>query len=172
MQTAQLEALYSAHHGWLRAWLRRKLGDVHHAADLAHDTFVRVLRVQDGGGGSPQAPSDEVLREPRAYLTTVARRLMLNHWRRASLEAAWLETLATLPERCAPPPEDRLMILQTLHDIDAALDGLAPKARRAFLLSQMDGLTYAQIGIELGVTDRTVKRYMAQAFEACLTLVD
>lgn len=170
MQTAQFEALYSDHHGWLRAWLRRKLGDVHHAADLAHDTFVRVLRAQ--GGGAPQAPQNEALREPRAYLTTVAGRLVLNHWRRMSLEAAWLETLAALPQRSAPPPEDRLIILQTLHDIDAALDGLSPKARSAFLLSQLDGLTYVQIGARLGVTDRTVKRYMAHAFEACLTLMD
>jgi RNA polymerase sigma-19 factor, ECF subfamily len=39
----QVHALYSHHHGWLYGWLRRKLGDAHQAADLAHDTFVRLL---------------------------------------------------------------------------------------------------------------------------------
>ncbi|MFL9609593.1 sigma factor [Methylobacillus sp. Pita2] len=35
--------LYSSHHGWLYAWLRKKLGCQHIAADLAHDTFVRLM---------------------------------------------------------------------------------------------------------------------------------
>ncbi|WP_416390945.1 sigma factor [Alloalcanivorax xenomutans] len=37
--------LYSDHHGWLLGWLRKKLGCSQHAADMAHDTFVRVLTV-------------------------------------------------------------------------------------------------------------------------------
>ena len=42
--------------------------------------------------------------------------------------------------------------------------------RMGFLLSQLDGLTYAQVALQLGVTDRTVKRYMAQAFAQCILL--
>ncbi len=37
--TAKSPTLYTDHHGWLQGWLRKKLGDVHQAADLAHDTF-------------------------------------------------------------------------------------------------------------------------------------
>jgi RNA polymerase sigma-70 factor (ECF subfamily) len=51
------------------------------------------------------------------------------------------------------------------------LDGLGEKAREAFLLSQLEGLTYVEIAERLGVTDRTVKRYMAAAFEQCILLV-
>lgn len=35
--------LYQDHHGWLHGWLRKKLGCSHQAADLAHDTFMRLL---------------------------------------------------------------------------------------------------------------------------------
>ena len=35
--------LYTEHHGWLFAWLRKKLGCPHHAADLSHDPFVRIM---------------------------------------------------------------------------------------------------------------------------------
>ncbi len=35
--------LYSHHHGWLRAWLQRRLGCRDEAADLAQDTFLQVL---------------------------------------------------------------------------------------------------------------------------------
>jgi RNA polymerase sigma-70 factor (ECF subfamily) len=158
-----IAALYTDHHGWLLGWLRRKLSGADHAADLAQDTFVRLM-------ASQAPPCAAALREPRAYLTTVARNLLINHVQRQSLERAWLEAMALVPEPLAPSPEQRLLILETLHQIDAMLDGLPPKAREAFLLSQLDGLTYAQVAARLGVTDRTVKRYMAQAFEQCILL--
>lgn len=37
------EILYRDHNLWLRGWLRRKLGCSETAADLAHDTFIRLL---------------------------------------------------------------------------------------------------------------------------------
>ncbi|HVR48990.1 MAG TPA: sigma-70 family RNA polymerase sigma factor [Pseudorhodoferax sp.] len=158
-----MHALYSHHHGWLHGWLRRKLGDAHHAADLAQDTFVRILVACRA-----QELALEAVREPRAYLTTVAARLLVNHYRRLSVEQAWLAALATQPAAFAVSPEERLAILQTLQEVDALLDTLPPKARTAFLLAQLEGLTYAQIAERLNVALRTVKRYMAQAFEECL----
>ncbi|WZB75780.1 sigma factor [Achromobacter insuavis] len=43
LPTSILKTLYAEHHGWLRSWLRRKLGCPEQAADLAQDTFLRVL---------------------------------------------------------------------------------------------------------------------------------
>lgn len=157
----EIHTLYCDHHSWLQGWLRRKLGDAGKAADLAHDTFVRLLAREE-----PIAA-----REPRAYLTTIAQRLLINHVKRQSLEQSYLDVLAQMPEAEALSAEARLIILETLHEIDAMLDGLGAKAREAFLLSQLEGLTYAQIAAQLGVTDRTVKRYMAAAFEQCILLV-
>ncbi len=39
-----IEALYSGHHGWLYATLKRKLGNAMDAADLAQDTFAASSR--------------------------------------------------------------------------------------------------------------------------------
>ncbi|MDO9420445.1 MAG: sigma-70 family RNA polymerase sigma factor [Herminiimonas sp.] len=156
--------LYSEHHGWLLGWLRRKLNSADHAADLAQDTFVRLLTV-------PAERTAFNLREPRAYLTTVAQRLVIDHYRRQSLEQAWLDTLALMPEPMTPSLEERLIILEMLHKVDAMLDGLAPRVRSTFLLSQLEGLGYAAIATRLHISERTVKRYMAQAFEQCILLI-
>jgi len=161
--TLTVQALYTAHHGWLSSWLRRRLGCAHSAADLAQDTFVRVLL-------RPQALP--TLREPRAYLTTLAKGVVSEHWRRQALERAYLEALALMPEALALSPEERLQLLQTLDEIDAMLDGLAPKAREAFVLSQLEGLGYAQIAERLAISERTVKRYMALGFERCLAVME
>lgn len=154
--------LYAAHHGWLQAWLQRRLGNRQDAADLAQDTFVRILAGRDIGA----------IAQPRAYLTTVARGLLANWCQRQALERRYLEALAQLPEAAAPSPDQRLMILQTLHEVDALLDALPPTVKHAFLMSQLDGLRYDDIAARLGISLATVKRYMKQAFLQCLTLMD
>jgi RNA polymerase sigma factor (sigma-70 family) len=161
--STDLARLYGEHHHWLLGWLRRKLGCADQAADLAQDTFLRLIHARLRGVADPAS-----LREPRAFLATVADRLVANHHRRLSLERAWADALASLPEAHCPSPEQQAAARQVLRRLDTALDTLPERARRAFLLSQFDGLTYAQIATELAVTERSIKRYMAQAFEACL----
>ena len=159
-----LHTLYSDHHGWLHGWLRRKLGDGHDAADLAQDTFVRLI-------GSAEAQRNaSAIREPRSFLATIAQRVMVDHFRRRSLERAYCEALAAMPEPAEVSPETRALVFETLVEIDAMLDRLGGKAKRAFLLSQLEGFTYAQIAFELGVSVSSVKKYMAKAMEHCLLL--
>lgn len=153
-----VDVLYSDHHAWVHGWLRRRLGCTHQAADLAHDTFLRAML----------APTLSELREPRAWLTTVAHGLMVNHLRRQDLERAYLEALAAQPAPLAQSPEERAMVLEALHALDALLDGLPVKARAAFLLSQLEGLAYADIATRLGVSVSMVKKYMLQAMTHCM----
>ncbi|MDQ0979262.1 RNA polymerase sigma factor (sigma-70 family) [Pseudomonas synxantha] len=152
-----VEVLYNDHHHWLTGWLRRKLGCPENAADLAQDTFIRVLSARD----------TPTLIEPRAFLTTVAKRVLFNFYRRQDLERAYLDALAQMPEYVAPSEEDRAIILQTLLELDQLLDGLPRLVKRAFLLAQLDGLTYAQISAELGISIATVKRHLTKAAMRC-----
>jgi RNA polymerase sigma-19 factor, ECF subfamily len=153
-----VEALYCDHHSWLKSWLHRRLGNADQAADLAHDTFIRLL-------SSDRVPA--ALDEPRAFLTTVAQRLVSNHWRREKLEKAYLEALARAPVEMACSPETRAILLETLLELDRLLDGLPAVVRRAFLLSQLDGHTHAQVADALGVSIPTVKRYIVKALQRC-----
>ena len=80
---ADLGLLYRTHHSWLQGWLSRRVGCRENAADLAQDTFVRLLK-------SRQSTH---LREPRAYLSSIARGLMIDQYRRRELERAYLESV-------------------------------------------------------------------------------
>ena len=44
-----LHRLYSEHNGWLKGWLRVRLGNAADAADLAQDTFIRVMTARNAG---------------------------------------------------------------------------------------------------------------------------
>lgn len=153
----EISTLYSDHNSWLQGWLRKKLGDAGKAADLAHDTFLRLLA------------REELIsaREPRAFLTTVAQRVLFSHWRREELERAYLDALMQVPETLVPPPEERAILLEGLLEIDRMLGTLPTPVRRAFLHAQLDGMSHAEIAAELNISITTVKRYLVRAGTQC-----
>ncbi|MDD2738319.1 MAG: sigma-70 family RNA polymerase sigma factor [Methylomonas lenta] len=154
-----LTQLYREHHSWLLGWLDKRVQCRLQAEDHAHDTFMRVIASNDVHD----------IREPRAYLTTIAKGLLVNHWRKSAIEQAYLDRIAAYPEALMPSPEENTIILATLQEIDDLLNQLPTKVRKAFLMAQLDGLTYVEIGQQLGVTDRMVKKYMSRAMLHCLT---
>ena len=157
-----MHALYSDHHGWLRGWLGVKLGNASDAADLAHDTFLRLMTSR----GLPAQLGDE----PRALLTHIAKGLVVDHWRRESVERAYLEALARQPDMEVPSPETRLLILDALTRIDAMLATLGARTREMFLLAQLDGLTLKQIAERTGAPVITVRRHIKKALVACMAI--
>ena len=156
--TLKFHALYSDHHGWLQGWLRRRVGHAGDAADLAHDTFLRILLT----GRTPEAD------QSRAHLTQVAKGLVIDLRRRRLVEAAYLEALAHRPQAQVPSAEQRALIIEELLLVDRVLGALPAKVRQTFLLSQLDGLGYEEIAQRLEVSVRTVKRDMRAGFAQCL----
>ncbi len=155
-----VHALYSDHHGWLFAWLRRKLGCADNAADVAQDTFVRIIVSRDALLG---------MREPRPYLATTARRLLIDRARRQKLEQAYLAELARTAEHVDgyPSPEQIHVTVEALDQIGTALGDLPDKVRQAFLMHYLDGDTHRTVAARLGVTDRMVRKYLTRALLHC-----
>lgn len=154
--------LYRQQHSWLQNWLRRRLNCSQSAADLAQDTFMRLLAKE---------PVPE-LHAPRTFLATVAQSVLSNHYRRQKLERAYLAALAAMPELTAPSLETQAILLETLIALDAALECLERPVREAFLWSQVDGLSHAEIAARLDISITTVKRYIVKAGAMCIMLDD
>lgn len=152
------DTMFRQHNGYLLGWLRRRLGDTSDAADVAQDTYLRLLQSRQHLSSAES---------PRALLTHIAKGLVNDLWRRRSLESAYLDALAQAPEDTAPDPESRALVLEALLAIDAMLERLPAMVRHVFLLSQIEGLTYPQIAQELCISVRTVQNYMVRAIEAC-----
>ena len=155
--TVAVQQIYEQHHSWLRGWLKGKLHNASDAADVAHDTFVRML----GGCHAAQ------IREPRDYLATIARGLVIDRYRRHAIEQAYRQTLAERPETTAISEEDKAIIIETLVAVDKALSDLGRRTRHIFMLSQIEGLTYQQIAEQLQVSLTTVKKHMIRALTEC-----
>lgn len=152
-----IHCLYSSHHNWLRHWLQKHLGCNETAADLAQDTFVRILLKES-------APS---INKPRAYLTTIAKGLMFNHWRHQALEQAYTQWLSEQPELLSPSLEEQQQMLETLIQLEEVLNGLSQRSKQVFLLSRLDGLTYQKIALKLNITEIMVQKAMTKAMHNC-----
>lgn len=150
--------LYQDHHGWLQGWLRRSTGCSERAADIAHDTFLRLLlnRYQDFSS------------HPRALLQRIARNLIIDYGRRQEVERAYLAALAQLPEAEMPSAESQALIVESLLRIESALSRLPQQTQRIFELSQFDGMKQQSIADQLGICINSVRRHLQKALSVCI----
>ena len=155
-ESSVLDGLFRTHHGWLTGWLRRKRWIASEVEDMAADVFVALVAM----------PNISAVREPRALITTIARRMIYDARRRDDLKRNYEAELAALPELLSASPEEQLAMVQALAAIETMLKGLSHKARAAFLMSQIDGMKYADIAAELGVSVSMVRKYVAQGLKA------
>ena len=73
---------YRQHHGWLKRFMSRHLSCQHTAEDLTQDSFIRLISRRE---------NLSQIDSPRAYLTTIAKGLLANYWRRQDIEQTYLE---------------------------------------------------------------------------------
>ncbi|WP_297809244.1 sigma-70 family RNA polymerase sigma factor [uncultured Methylophaga sp.] len=162
MTQQTLEILYREHHSWLWQWIKSRLDCDDQASDLTQETFIKLL-VQNRA---------EDLRAPKAYLSSIARGLLVDVFRRRSVEKAYLDALALQPEQYAISPELQHSILETLMEIDQMLDSMSERGRQIFLMAQLDGLSYVEISRRLDISVNTVRKHFIRAMTQCLLSVD
>lgn len=155
--------IYSEHHGWVYGWLRKKLGCAHNAADVAQDTFLRILSSRD---------ALLLASNSRGYIATTARNLLIDRARRQRLEKAYLQELAllALDHPGALGAERIWETLDALEQICRMLDGLGEKPRQAFLLHYLEGQPQAQVAAQLGISVRMVQKHLVQVLLHCQTV--
>ena len=152
---------YLTHHNWLNNWLRKKMSCVFDASDIAQDAMIKVIYHQDLAA----------IQEPRAYLTTTATRLIIDLVRKRNLEAAYVEALSYQQHEVAASPDHINEAVDTLNQIVKMLEGLPEKVYRAFLMCRLEGLSYAVIAEQLGVSTSMVKQYIAKAMLHCYQVI-
>lgn len=149
---------FEQHYQDLLRFLFRRTGDVEEAADLAHDTYVRLTNV-----------ADSVVENDKAYIFRVAGNLALDMHRRSGRRAVWLSDEEPREDIADPHPsqEQHVIDRDRLASMDAALNNLPPKARLALLMVRVDGLRYVEIAERLNISVSMVSKYVTQAVQHC-----
>ncbi len=155
-----VDQLYRNHRGWLHQWLRQKLGNTDQAADLVQDTFIKLLQTRDELFG---------IKEPRAYLTSIAKNLLIDQVRRKKIEQAYLDGLSQMEYMLdgVASPEEQMQIIQALDQMCKALEDVSAKAQQAFILHYLEGYTHKETAEQLGVSTKMIQKYLASCLIRC-----
>jgi RNA polymerase sigma factor (sigma-70 family) len=145
--------LFERYCAQLLTFCRRELGSRDEAEDAVQATFVNALRALRRG---------EVPRSETAWLYTIAhnvcRQRLRARMRRGRVElvgeAAERETLA------APTPDRSGDELFGLRDV---FESMPPRQREAIVLREWRGLSYAEIGARLGLSQSAVETLLFRA---------
>jgi RNA polymerase sigma-70 factor (ECF subfamily) len=155
-----VERLFADHGSSLQAFLFRRVRRQPIAAELAQEVYVRMLRVPDMGA----------VRNPEAYLYTVASNLAKEHARdefgaEASLDVDDPLVQAQLAE--LPMLGGQLDAERRIKRLREVLEQLPPKCHAAVVLQYWQGLSYQEIAERLGISTHMVKKYLKQALTHC-----
>lgn len=138
MDTTTFHELYDAHADAIRRLARYLTGNDDVAKDIVSETFLRAW----AGRGAIRAPT------ARAYLLTIARNLATDYHRASARQSG-----AAVPDTPVPPEAEAQLDLARVLAALAAL----PADYRDPLTMAVAGVSYEDIGQELGVTPGTVK---------------
>jgi RNA polymerase sigma factor (sigma-70 family) len=154
--------LFAEHRSALQAFLYRRVRRRPDAAELAQEVYVRLLRVPDIGA----------IRDPGAFLYTVASNLARDHARRERSHGTVLDVHDPLvQEELAELPgfAGQLDAARRIKRLGEVLDQLPPKCHAALVMQYWQGLSYEEIAVRLGVSTHMVKKYLSQAMVHCRT---
>jgi RNA polymerase sigma factor (sigma-70 family) len=152
--------LFAEHGGALRSFLYRRVRGYADVAELAQEVYIRMLRVPDA----------EAIRNPEAYLFTVAGNLAKEHVQRGQANAKTIDIDDPLvQEQLAEPPsiEGQLDRERRIARLREVLKQLSPKCQAAVVLQYWHGLSYEEIAQRLGVSTNMVKKYLSQGLTHC-----
>jgi RNA polymerase sigma-70 factor (ECF subfamily) len=124
--------------------------------DLVQEVYLRLLRVED----------HESIRNPQAYLFTVASHVLHQHALRQSTTLGGVDLVDVESQPHADTHTDPAAVVETeqaFEELGRSLQKLSPKAYATLILNRCEGLPLAQIGERLGVSRDQVKKYLARA---------
>lgn len=142
------ERLYEASYPRLLATLVAMLGDRAAAEDCLHDAFIQAFR--RWSGWKPSAPAEAWL-----HRIVVNRAISYQRWRK-------LREVGEIVRRLGRPGESDPAD-PARQDLMAALVKLPPKQSAAIVLRHFHGYSNREIGLALGVPERTVASRLAAA---------
>jgi len=151
-----LSGLYYLHVKQLNYFVLRTAKSSSLAEDVVHDTFIKIWENREKiDCGQPFKP----------YLYTVARRHLLNLLKRAQHEVNIMEEI----KKNAVSEENATELLidytESSSIFSEAINSLPEQRKEVFIRCRIQGLTYKQAAIELGISESTVNNQMVKALK-------
>jgi RNA polymerase sigma-70 factor (ECF subfamily) len=124
------------------------------ADDLVQDVFYRFARLRE---------QTIWLERPQAYLRRIASNLLKDRAKTAARHSLALHVAADEEVLPGIDQERALESRDMLRRLEAAMMKLRPKTREIFLAHRIEGLSYSEIALRLGLSVKGVEKQMSKA---------
>ena len=157
MQTT-INQYYAMYQQELKNYLTKKLSCADTAADLTHETFVRLIN----------CGSALELKSPRAYLYSIASNLLNDYFRAQKRRPAFAETeeIDAVADD-SPSHERRLSAENEAQHLMIAIEALPPRCKEVFILHKFHHLSHEEVSQKLGIAKNTVMVHMMNGLAHC-----
>ncbi len=140
-------------------YLRSRYGEgTFDPEDVAQAAFTKLAEVKDS----------EKIKNPQAFLFSVARNIAIDEFRKAKIRLAHEQDASQSTGKEIVDgfsPENVLLEREKLELMSAVIEKLSKMQRTILLLHRLDKLTYSQIASKYGLSETTVRRHVAGAVE-------
>ncbi len=154
------------HRATLRCFLLNRVRNHAEVEDLLQDIYIKLRNMKE----------EPELRNPRAFLFTLASNLAITHFRRKRR----LQDLAEIENQDGsekdkvidffvvhPQQESHVFSRQWYRSFMDAVAMLPVKRRRIFIMHRVDHKSYREIAQELGISVKMVEKQMTKALLHC-----
>lgn len=152
-----LSRLYYLHVKQLKYFVLRTAKSSLLAEDVVHDTFIKVWENRD------KIDAEQLF---KPYLYTIARRHLLNLLKRAQHETSIMEEIKKSSTSEENGTELLLDYIESSSIFSEAIKSLPEQRREVFIRCRIQGLTYKQAALELGISESTVNNQMVKALKS------
>jgi RNA polymerase sigma factor (sigma-70 family) len=159
--------LFRDHNRLLVGYLTSRLGSEQEAKELAQESYVRLLQLQD--------PGDPSLL--RAYLFRTATNLAIDRLRHRRVQHQAEEQPQLFESLIAGgvesnDPANQLVEREETAKLIGYLQELPLKCQKVFSLHRLDGFTQNEVAMRVAVSERMVRRYVTYAMVYCRLRLD
>jgi RNA polymerase sigma-70 factor (ECF subfamily) len=142
------------HEPALRNWLRRCQLLGIEADDVVQEAYAILADLE----------SVEHIRFPRAYFFQIARSIITKHVRRSKVVSIHMlddMTHLDVPDE-SPSPERIASDRDQLRRLSQAIGGMPAKAKEAFVLRRVEGLSQREIAARMAISENTVEKHISR----------
>lgn len=141
------------HHAALVRFLALRTGSTEDAKEIVQEAYAKVLALDRPGTISLLA----------GYLWRVAANLAIDRGRQR-VARSQAQVALPLGDSIAST-ESVVELRERLAIVERAISELPPRCHQAFLLRIVEGQRFAQVGREMGITERMAKLHVARAMQ-------
>lgn len=158
-----VDRLYRNHNRALHGLARRQVG-WEDAEDVVQEAYLRMLELENAGH----------IADARGYLYRIAANVAMDLLRKRKTRSACLvedvefEAVAGAESPFATAVEEAILV----RSVQASLARLPSGCCETFLLSRLYGMTFPEIAERLGISLRTVNRYISRTMDHLQSALD